>query len=128
MLLCLPGMRVKPAIFAAAVALGLALGCSRGKQKQKQKPSSVRVTVTCAAALSEPVLDCEVEHLSGTQGANVCWVVDCDCPGGKRVSSARLCQTVLPGSTVRKSLAMSELGACERALKSKVTALTVAPL
>jgi hypothetical protein len=29
---------------------------------------------------------------------------------------------------VRRSLAMSELGSCERALKSKVTSLSVAPL
>jgi len=117
-------MRVKPARLTAFLGLAVALGCSRSKPEG----SSVRATVTCASAPLEPVLDCEVEHLSGSRGANVCWVVDCDCRGGKRVSSARLCQTVLPGSTVRRSLAMSELGACDRALKSKVTALSVTPL
>jgi hypothetical protein len=124
MLPCLPGMRVKLACFAVAIGLAAASGCNRSKPE----PSSVRATVTCASAPLEPVLDCEVEHLSGSRGAKVCWVVDCDCPGGKRVSSSRLCQTVLPGSTVRRSLAMSELGSCERALKSKVTSLSVAPL
>jgi hypothetical protein len=117
-------MGAKRAYFAAAVGLTLTLGCSRGKPEE----SPVRATVTCASAISEPVLDCEIEHLSGKRGANVCWVVDCDCPGGTRVSSARMCQSVLPGSTVRRSIAVSELGSCERALKSRVTALTVAPL
>jgi hypothetical protein len=116
-------MRVKPACLAVSFGLVAALGCSR-----KPEASSVRATVTCASAMLEPVLDCEVEHLSGSRGAKVCWVVDCDCRGGKRVSSARLCQTVLPGATVRRSLAMSELGSCERALKSRVTGLTVTPL
>ena len=106
------------------VGLAVGLGCSRKKPDE----SSVRATVTCASALSEPVLDCEIEHLSGSRGANVCWVVDCDCPDGTRVSSARMCQSVLPGATVRRSIAVSELGSCERALKSRVSALTVAPL
>ncbi len=88
----------------------------------------MRATVTCAAALSEPVLDCEIEHLEGTRGANVCWVVHCDCPGGKRVSSKRLCQAVLPGATVRRSIAVGDLGACERAVKSEVSGLAVTPL
>jgi hypothetical protein len=117
-------MRVKPACLAASLGVALALGCRRSEPEI----SVVRATVTCASAMQEPVLDCEVEHLAGSRGAKVCWVVDCDCKGGKRVSSARLCQTVLPGSTVRRSLAMSELGTCERALKSRVTGLTVTPL
>jgi hypothetical protein len=117
-------MRAKPACVVAAAGIAIALGCSRSKPE----PSPVRATVTCASAPREPVLDCEVEHLSGSTGANVCWVVNCDCAGGTRVSSQRLCQSVLPGSTVRRSIAVSDLGQCERALKSQVSALTVAPL
>jgi hypothetical protein len=109
---------------AAVIGVAVTLGCNRKKPEQ----SSVRATVTCAAALREPVLDCEIEHLSGSRGANVCWIVDCDCPGGARVSSSRLCQAVLPGATVRRSLAVSEFGPCQRALKSRVSELTVAPL
>lgn len=117
-------MRARPACFAAVIGLTVGLGCSRKKPEE----SPVRATVTCASAISEPVLDCEIEHLSGSRGANVCWVVDCDCPGGARVSSGRMCQSVMPGTTVRRSIAVSDLGSCERALKSRVTALSVAPL
>ena len=106
------------------VVFAVAPACRRAEKHER----TVRATVTCAAAPAEPVLDCEIDHLEGTRGANVCWVVDCDCPGGRRVSSKRLCQAVLPGATVRRSIAVSDLGACERAVKSQVSALAVTPL
>jgi hypothetical protein len=116
-------MRAALAGFVVTLAFTVS-GCRRPQKEQRE----IRAAVTCAGATAEPVLDCEVEHLEGPRGANVCWTVEVLCPGNKRVSSKRLCQAVLPAATVRRSLALSDLGVCEHALKSQVNGLTITPL
>jgi hypothetical protein len=116
---------MRAALAALTIALVLPAPACRRKPKDER---AVRATVTCAGATAEPVLDCEVEHLEGPRGANVCWTVEVLCPGNKSVSSKRLCQAVLPAAIVRRSFALSDLGTCERALKSQVSRLTVTPL
>jgi hypothetical protein len=117
-------MRAVLAGVTITLVFTLAAGCRRAPKTDR----AIRATVTCAGATSEPVLDCEIEHLEGPRGANVCWKVEVDCPGNNRVSSQRLCQAVLPAATVRRSIALGDFGKCERVLKSQVSGLTVTPL
>ena len=99
--------------------------------RNREKAPDVRATVTCSPATSDAVIDCEVEHLDGARGANVCWVVVAHCKNGGEASSSRLCQAVQRGATVRRSLALSDLGkgaSCARAERAEVRALELAPL
>ena len=102
-----------------------------GACRSREKAADVRATVTCSPAMTDPVIDCEVEHLEGTSGANVCWVVVAHCKNGGETSSARLCQAVQRGATVRRSLAVGELakgGSCTRAERAEVRGLELLPL
>jgi hypothetical protein len=90
-----------------------------------------RASVTCAENPGDDVIDCEVEHLAGNAGVNACWTVVCRCKNGREAKSARLCQSVQRGATVRKSIPLSELGhasECDRVLASDVRDLEVKAL
>src|SRR5262245_51720935 len=108
-------------------ALVLILFAAVACRSQKKAPD-VRATVTCSPATSEAVIDCEVE---GATSANVCWVVVAHCKNGSEASSARLCQTVQRGATVRRSLNLGELSqgaSCSRAERAEVRDVELAPL
>lgn len=114
---------------AGAVALTLALlvqGCRAAPAAE-----SGQANVTCAENPADGVIDCEIEHVTGASGVNACWTVLCRCKNGREARSARLCQSVQRGATVRKSIPLSELANgqdCDRVLGSDVHELSVSAL
>ena len=111
--------------------LAVGVVAQMGACRSRERAPEVRATVTCSPAMTDSVIDCEVEHLGGPSGANVCWVVVAHCKNGTEAASARLCQAVQRGATVRRSLELGELAkgaSCVRAERAEVRGLELAPL
>jgi hypothetical protein len=89
----------------------------------------VRATVSCEG--TNETIDCDVKHVEGSSGANVCWDLRFGCANGTSVTGQNFCQPVQPGGTVQKRIPLSQLtnaSQCDSATTSQVENVKISAL
>jgi len=105
-----------------SVVLALLLGCALLACKASAGTGEdLRATVSCEG--TNETVDCDVKHVAGSSGANVCWDLRFSCENGSSVTGQNFCQAVQPGSTVQKRIPLTQLAnadQCDKATSSQV--------
>ena len=112
---------------AAGACLAALLACN----VSASTGSEVKARVDCVGSHDQPVIECDVEHVEGSSGANVCWDLHYQCANGSVVTGSGICQSVQPGSTAQKVVPVTQLSnsaACDNATSSEVRNLRISTL
>lgn len=83
----------------------------------------VRARVDCAGNPNEPVVDCSVQHLSGTSFARVCWRLRYGCQNSTEVTGGEFCANVDPGRRAGARIPLTQLShveSCDVATSSEI--------
>lgn len=111
-------------VYLALGLLAALLAC-----KASAGGGDVRATVSCEG--TNETIDCDVRHVEGSSGANVCWDLRFGCANGTSVTGQNFCQPVQPGSTVQKRIPLSQLtnaSQCDSATTSQVENVRISSL
>ncbi len=109
-------------LVSCVLVLGIALlACKSGGE--------VKANVDCKG--TSETIDCDVTHVSGSTGANVCWSLKFTCQNGTIATADNVCQPVQPGATAQKRIPITELknfDQCDKATSTEVIGLTLTAL